>query len=172
LCLNPHWFSPKSTVLLRRQTMQVEARDPFAQGQEVAFVRAVNKTLQALGTRVTTMAPMVQDAFNPVRGGGFDLDELLLVDVFGQFRSYQFHNAPNNTLLTARALAPVEGTAARAFFPPRMSQPARLVFHWLSADDDTILTPEQSPILRMGGPELPGWAWRFTMRPASRSGPL
>jgi hypothetical protein len=135
-------------LLLRRLTAQVEARDPFAKGSEVEFVRAVNQALTALGTRVTTMVPMVQDAFSPVRGGGFDLDELLLVDLFGQFRTYRFQNTAN-IVIASRALAPVAGASTRGFFPPRISQAARLQFQWLSADDDQTITtasPSTSPI--------------------------
>jgi hypothetical protein len=136
-------------LLLRRQTAKVEIRDPFAKGSEVNFVRNVREALMALDTGVTTMAPMVQDAFSPVRGGGFDLDELLLVDVFGQFKTYKFNDLQMNAVLASKALSPVQGSDARAFFPPRLSQSARLEFRWISADDDKTITtasPATSPI--------------------------
>ncbi len=130
-------------LLLRRQSLQVDVRDPFATGKhEKEFAEAVRKAVTDLDSRVATMAPVVEEAFNPVRGGDFSLERLWLGDVFGQCRQYVFgkrsHLAATleNRVLAAPSLARDDGAGMQPSFPPRISQPARLDFNWLSAAGD------------------------------------
>jgi hypothetical protein len=137
-------------LLLRRQTFQVDIRDPFALTRsEKNFGAEVKQAVMDLGSRVSTVAPMVQDAFNPVRGGDFTLRRLWLGDVFGQGRRYLFSaesyraEANGNRVIAAAALGRDDGSGSlKPTFPPRLSQPARLDFHWLSAISDAELTGE------------------------------
>lgn len=85
--------------------------------------------------------------FNPLRAGYLKL-ELALVDVFGQTRSLTIPE-----LICADSMATsVDGSPVPsvAYLQPRISQPARLAFHWLAADgtDTELLTanPAVSPV--------------------------
>jgi hypothetical protein len=148
--------------LLRRRTLQLDVRDPFALGDEMTFIQAIRTVLAANSGRASTTAPMVEDSFCPVRAGFLDLAQLWLVDAFGQVRVFDF-SAGNNSLLVSRSLASgnrfagtgTPGAAASApafrpvFAPPRLSQPALLRFLWLDANADTAPTatdPKSSPI--------------------------
>ena len=143
-------------LLLRRQTLQVDVRDPFARGRfEQEFAREVEEAVTALDTRVNTLAPVVHDAFSPVRGGDFTLERLWLGDVFGQCREYSFgrrlHRAKltENKVLAAPSLGRKDGKGMQPTFPPRMSQPVRLDFNWLLADGNAELSgedPSASPV--------------------------
>jgi len=125
--------------LLRRRTLQIEVRDPFAQGDdELALIGNIRTALAAVGGRASTMAPMAEDAFCPVRGGMLGVTLLRLVDAFGQYREYTL-GADANPVVPTSSLAParmfVGQPTAPAFLPPRLSQPAALDFRWLAADD-------------------------------------
>ncbi|MGD0735475.1 MAG: hypothetical protein ABR976_10025 [Terracidiphilus sp.] len=143
-------------LLLRRQTLQVDVRDPFARGPfEQDFARDVEEAVMALGTRVNTLAPVVHDAFSPVRGGDFTLERLWLGDVFGQCREYSFRRRhrraklTENKVLVAPSLGRKEGKGMQPTFPPRMSQPVRLDFNWVLADGNADLSgqdPSTSPV--------------------------
>ena len=85
--------------------------------------------------------------FNPLRAGYLKL-ELALVDVFGQQRALTIPQ-----LVCADSMTTVidgDPVPSIAYLPPRISQPARLAFHWLAADgtDTELLTanPAVSPV--------------------------
>jgi hypothetical protein len=144
-------------LLLRRQTFQIDIRDPFALvDSEAEFAASVKAAVTALGSRVSTVAPIVQDAFNPVRGGDFSLQRLWLGDVFGQCRQFKFNNnsyradANGNRVIAAPALGRNDGSGSlKPSFPARLTQPIRLDFQWLAAAGDQPLIeedPNASPI--------------------------
>jgi hypothetical protein len=142
--------------LLKRKTLQIEVRDPFAQGDdEFALIAGIRQALAAVGGRASSMAPMAEDAFCPVRGGMTGLTLLRLVDAFGQFRQYSF-GGDDNAVVPARSLAPsrmfVGQATAPAFMPPRLSQPAALNAAWLAADDSGVIGT------RMTTTPICGWA--------------
>jgi hypothetical protein len=125
--------------LLRRRTLQVGIRDPFAQGDdEFDLIKKIRDNLAKHGGRASTMAPMAEDAFCPVRSGMLGPTLLRLVDAFGQYREYQF-GTDANPVTPTRSLSPAQMFAgpatAPAFMPPRLSQPAALHLRWLAADN-------------------------------------
>jgi hypothetical protein len=136
-------------LLLRRQTLQVDIRDPFAQTTfEKNFAIAVKSTVTRLDTRVTTMAPIVQDAFNPIRGGDFWLKRLWLADVFGQCREFEFQKSTENRVLASPSLTSGD-SGMQPMFPPRLSQAMRVNFRWVASEGNEDLSgvdPEASPI--------------------------
>jgi hypothetical protein len=79
--------------------------------------------------------------FFPVRGGHLDIRRLWLVDTFGRTRRVieriedQDDNALPPQIYISRSLA-VPGSADLIRLPPRLAQPSRLLFRWLSADSD------------------------------------
>lgn len=141
-------------LLLRRQTLQIDIHDPFAAAPEKKFIKEVRDAIIDLGSQVTTMAPIVQDRFSPMRGGDFMLKQIQLGDVFGQrrvFDSFQMKSssAMGNRVVVAPALARRSGEQTLPSLPPRIAQAASLDFHWLCADHDAPLSsedPAASPI--------------------------
>lgn len=138
--------------LLRRQTLQLDVADPFCLDDVCDFIQRVRQDVTRFGSRANTLAPMVQDAFCPVRAGLLDLATLWLVDVFGQYRAYQFGPGANQVAasrsLSATNMFATQSTAP-VFLPPRLSQPAALRFQWLAATSDSVVTGTQlssSPI--------------------------
>lgn len=150
-------------LLLRRQTLQIDIRDPFASSiEKERFIDEVRAAITDLGSQVTTMAPIVQDRFSPVRGGDFMLRQLQLGDVFGQRRVYNAFQLKGtsdarNTLIVAPALARESGKQMLPCFPPRISQPARLDFHWLRTDNDDPLSLEDAAASPICGWVVPNY---------------
>jgi hypothetical protein len=81
-----------------------------------------------------------QENFGPLRSGFFEISSLEIVDVFGQ--RLQVHTAsstPDKTLeiIPAFTVQPVSGDTASkglVYLPPRILEPTRLWFRWLSAE--------------------------------------
>lgn len=130
-------------MLMRQQTLQMPVADPFA-GFNLAFVTQVNQAV----AQQTIVAPMPENSFNPIRTGSFNVGALRLVDVFGRWKDY-----PSPTVVVSQGLTPPAALslpAGTAFLPPRITQPARLLFNWVSAADREVETnshPATSPII-------------------------
>lgn len=82
-------------------------------------------------------------SFFPVRGGHLALQRLWLVDTFGRIRRVidtiepLDRNAPPPTVYISRSLgAPGSPDPNLIRLRPRLAQPSRLLFRWLSADTD------------------------------------
>ncbi|HEX2094723.1 MAG TPA: hypothetical protein VHG28_20130 [Longimicrobiaceae bacterium] len=122
-------------MLMRRQTLQMAVADPLAPRPVQPFVAAV----AAAVADQSSLSPLPQVGFNPVRAGTLAVERLRLVDTFGQFRDYE---SPG--VVVARGLAPPPGLdlpAGTAFLPPRVVQPSRLLFRWLSTAGTSESTP-------------------------------
>lgn len=131
------------SMLMQQMTLQVPVADPFADFDQ-AFVQAVGAAVAGQ----TVVAPMPDDSFNPIRTGTFAIQRLRLVDVFGRWKDY-----PAPQVVVSQGLAPPSGLslpAGTAFLPPRIAQPARLLFDWVSAEDREVETnthPATSPVI-------------------------
>ena len=131
-------------MLMRELTLQMPVADPFASIVTQTFV---TKVAGAIGGE-NAVAPMPEESFNPIRAGVLSVTRLRLVDAFGRFKDY---TTPD--VVVANGLAPppsLPAAAGQAFLPPRITQPARLRFRWLSSSDDQVETnshPATSPIL-------------------------
>ena len=130
-------------MLMHHRAMQLPVADPLGSSVRQRLVSAVSAAVAGAGSA----APMPQVAFNPVHAGGLTVTRLRLVDVFGRFRDY-----PTPEAVVAKSVAPPPALglpAGTAFLPPRITQPARLLFRWLAADGtaETNEHPATSPIL-------------------------
>lgn len=80
-------------------------------------------------------SPCQDDQFNPIRAGRCALTGLSLVDAFGQVRRWALST---DNLLIAESLpnltAATQSAAPAFLLPPRLAQPARLLFRWMTAD--------------------------------------
>jgi hypothetical protein len=106
-------------LLMHKQTLQLPIMDPIGFDEYRDFTKKVRE--MAWGDS----APQPLNNFNPIRAGKMKILRLRLIDTFGQVR-----DIPCENILSAETL-PVneEGIA----LPPRLVQPARLNFRWLSA---------------------------------------
>jgi hypothetical protein len=136
-------------MLMRDLQLQLPVADPLASPPAQAFVGAV-----AAGVAPeSAMGPLPQNSFNPIRAGTLSITRLRLVDAFGRFKDYE---APN--VFVSHALAPLSGSApGTAFLPPRITQPARLRFDWLSAADPDVVTNQDPATTPIAGWLLPLW---------------
>lgn len=136
------------SMLMRQQSLQMKVADPLANTFDQSFVAAVRA---AVGDE-SVYSPETNFPFNPIRTGTLGIVALRLVDAFGRFKDKQVAEPVH----VAKGLVPPSGlnvTAGTAFLPPRLTQPSRLLFRWLSANNDAIESnahPASSPVI--------GWA--------------
>jgi hypothetical protein len=110
-------------LLMRKLTMQLPVADPlgFVEYQEFA-----DRVRAAVGDS-TKSAPEPFNDFNPIRSGALKITQLRLVDTFGQLMDLDTGQV--NT--TARQT--INSNPYLLALPPRLVQPARINFRWLSA---------------------------------------
>lgn len=125
-------------LLMHRTVKQLPIDDPLGFDDDRAFAGAVRA---AVGTS-NRSAPEPLNDFSPIRSGALRLLRLRLVDTFGQTRDVRVEDA-----LPAEALT-IPDNPNLICLPPRLSQPARVVFRWLDADRnlETSVHPDTSPI--------------------------
>jgi hypothetical protein len=140
-------------MLMHQQILQMKVADPLANTFDQARVVAVRN---AVGSE-SVYSPESSVSFNPIRAGTLRIQKLRLVDVFGCFRD----RSPSGSVFVAKSLVPppdMNASSGTAFLPPRITQPSRLLFRWLSADNDAIESnshPATSPIIGWVLPDYP-----------------
>lgn len=101
-----------------------------------------------IGTQGRT-SPDQDSVYNPIRAGQCQLNNLVLVDAFGQRRQW-LAAAQSTNMVIANTLpneTPPQAAAAPTFLlPPRYAQAARLIFRWLAADGSGLAESGQDPI--------------------------
>jgi hypothetical protein len=113
-------------LLMRKQTLQLPIADPMGFNDAKPFTEAVR---DAVGDQ-TRSAPQPHDDFNPIRAGVLKVLDLRLVDTFG--RTQRLAVKDERVIATEVMSAP--RSPHLISLPPRLVQPARLNFRWLSAD--------------------------------------
>jgi hypothetical protein len=138
-------------MAMQSLTLQMPVSDPLASAPEAQFVAEI---AAAVGDQ-TSIAPLPEESFNPLRTGPVALRQIRIVDAFGRFKDY-----PSPAVLLSAALRPPgklslpEGTA---FLPPRLTQPARLLFRWLAASDDNVEVNDHPATTPVIGWLVPNW---------------
>ena len=123
-------------MLMQRVALRLPVADPLAPPPDQALVAAVRAAIGPDGT-----APLPENSFNPLRCGALRVTRLRLVDVFGRYKDY-----PAPPTVVAHSITPEPDLAlapGTAFLPPRITQPARLLFDWL--DPDGLPEPGGNP---------------------------
>ncbi|HEX8068858.1 MAG TPA: hypothetical protein VF546_02835 [Pyrinomonadaceae bacterium] len=126
-------------LLMRRQTMQLPVADPIGFEEYQAFAGQVRAAVKG----ATTSAPQPLDDFNPVRSGALRLNNLRLVDTFGQVLDIGCERVTTTNQMTT------PGSSYLVTLPPRLVQPLRLNFRWLSAaqgDEEANDHPATTPV--------------------------
>ncbi len=110
-------------LLMRKQTLELPIDDPLGFRKFRDFSRF--QVSEAMEDRIKN-APAPLNSFNPIRSGYLKLQNLNLVDTFGQVRRLN----PDLVHTTYKM-----SSAGRFLvkLPPRLVQPARLNFRWLNA---------------------------------------
>lgn len=121
-CLNGF----NQALLGRKQTLQLSIDDPIGFEQNRPFVELVRDTIQ----NSIISAPQPLNFFNPIRSGSLKISRLRVVDTFGRVRDLEWEQT-----LTPEHLKKV-GKDNAIDLPPRLVQPARLHFRWLSSNSD------------------------------------
>ncbi|MEM9273006.1 MAG: hypothetical protein AAGA80_08600 [Cyanobacteria bacterium P01_F01_bin.143] len=132
-------------LLTAHQAMQLPIDDPL--GDE-SIKPIVEEILAAIGDSGVGLAPYPND-FNPLRAGTMQIISLRLIDSFGQVLDLRDLNSlTSHNILTSELLrSPV--SSHPIYLPPRLAQPARLNFQWLSAQDgkqEVSAHPAMTPV--------------------------
>ena len=125
-------------LLMHKQTLQLLVADPLGFNDYQPFANRVGNTVQ----RSIYSAPEPLNDFNPIRSGMMKIHRLRLVDTFGQSRDLDV-----TKIILSESLD--DGTPDTLInLPPRLTQPARVNFRWLSADGDQEMNdhPATTPI--------------------------
>jgi hypothetical protein len=112
-----------AALLMHRQTLQLPVADPLAFPDYRSFSEQI--VCDAVGDQ-NHVAPEPLFDFQPIRSGNLNLVHLRLVDTFGQVHSLQTNGVIPSARMLGKAQEPVS-------LPPRITQPARVHFRWLSA---------------------------------------
>ncbi|TGK02625.1 hypothetical protein EHQ53_13460 [Leptospira langatensis] len=107
--------------------MQFSVYNPLAHGLEKSF----NQRVQSFVSNANESNPLPDINFNPIRCGLGRIQKLRVIDAFGQYRDYDIPKT-----VASRSLY-IQNDSYPAFLSPRFVQPARLLFRWLSASEDT-----------------------------------
>ncbi|MGH9938695.1 MAG: hypothetical protein ACREAM_20840, partial [Blastocatellia bacterium] len=123
-------------LLMSTQTLQLPIADPLGFDDARPFTEAVR---DAVGNQ-NRSAPQPLDDFNPIRAGVLKILDLRLVDTFGRTQTLALKD--ERVIVTEVMSAP---RARRLIsLPPRLVQPARLNFRWLSADRGDATTADEA----------------------------
>lgn len=133
-------------LLMHKQTLQLPISDPLGFEDYQKFTNDVSQAIQG-SNRV---APQPHNDFNPIRTGILNILQLRLVDTFGRVQTLK----PKNQIIIADTLTdPVKSN--QISLPPRLVQPARINFRWLSAEDGFVQESNQSQVNKnVGEPEM------------------
>ena len=123
-CLSQSLSGFNEALLMHKQTMQLVISDPLGFDDYQSFAKNVSEAVQD----AIYSAPEPLNDFNPIRSGAMRILHLRLVDTFGQFKDLNL-----GTVITSEPMTK-QRSAYTVWLPPRLVQPARINFRWLSAD--------------------------------------
>ncbi|MGB3511271.1 MAG: hypothetical protein WBA93_18950 [Microcoleaceae cyanobacterium] len=136
------------TLLLGQPTLQLQVDYPLSTDPVAKLF--TEQVRWSLGDRLQHKI-LSGDIFNPIRSGGFSVNKLWLIDSFGQHQEV-VSDRHSTTMVTTYQMTPANPDTVdyQAILPPRLAQPARLNFHWLSADTlqevEYTKNPVKSPV--------------------------
>ncbi|MEM7014106.1 MAG: hypothetical protein AAF585_21815, partial [Verrucomicrobiota bacterium] len=125
-------------LLMLRNTLQLPVSDPLGFPDYKHFSDHLVKTAVGSENRV---APAPELDFHPIRTGNLHLMRLRLADTFGRIEELPLNDPASPNFPSLVMTEPMEQFANLApnqiGLPPRITQPARVNFRWLSAADDS-----------------------------------
>ncbi|MDF5728708.1 MAG: hypothetical protein PUP92_11950 [Rhizonema sp. PD38] len=121
------------TLLLYQPTLYLEIDDPLlATTQDVESTKLFHEQVRWILGNSLQYQILDLDIFNPIRSGAMKITTLWLVDTFGQFKKI-VETGMNTDVVTTTQMTP-PNSSYQVLLPPRLAQPARLNFHWITAD--------------------------------------
>ncbi len=113
-------------LLMHKQTLQLHVADPLGFKDYETFAKSVGDAVN----QSIYSAPAPRNDFNPIRTGMMKIHRLRIIDTFGQIEDLDV-----SMILPSEPMD--DGTEDPLInLPPRLMQPARVNFRWLSADAD------------------------------------
>jgi hypothetical protein len=132
-------------LLMRHAAIQMPVDDPLADPLAAADVVPVAR---AVGD-ANRVGALPLESFSPIRAGQMRLVSLDLIDAFGQVREIEL-SSERTVIAESLVSADPQIRAERGIqLQPRIVQPARLAFRWLSGLDDGVESgahPDTSPV--------------------------
>ncbi|MFO0147511.1 MAG: hypothetical protein ACK525_01045 [Microcystis sp.] len=122
-CLSQALGGFNEALLMHKQTLQLPIADPLGFVEYQSFTDTVREMVQ----QSIRSAPEPLNDFNPIRSGVMKILRLRLVDTFGQVKDLDIRNIITPEQMTT------PGSPYLISLPPRLVQPARINFRWLSA---------------------------------------
>ena len=138
-------------LLMQKQTFQLPVDEPLGFEDYQAFTSAVR---DAVGNS-NRVAPQPRNDFNPIRTGILKINQLRLVDTFGQVQRLLLKD---NQVITTDVMT-TPGNPHLAILPPRIVQPSRINFRWLAADEDFTLEENDDPEMNSHPDSSPICGW-------------
>ncbi|MFM6734048.1 MAG: hypothetical protein ACKPJT_00030 [Microcystis panniformis] len=141
-CLAQNLGGFSDALLTYNRTIQLDVNDNLlaATGPVKEFLKNVQNTLE-LSSRLVPdsilRSPLTGFDFSPIRVGGLKITDLRLVDTFGQVNVVLDTNNRREIVTSQPLTLPTAFANVLSshpiYLPPRLAQPARLNFRWLSA---------------------------------------
>lgn len=122
-CLSQALGGFNEALLMHKQTLQLPIADPLGFNDYQPFTDEIKEMVQ----QSIRSAPEPLNDFNPIRSGVMKILRLRLVDTFGQVKDLDIRNIITPEQMTT------PGSPYLISLPPRLLQPARINFRWLSA---------------------------------------
>lgn len=145
-CLSQALGGFNDALLAMERTMQLDVFDPFSQDPQYDS-QLLAAEVSGLVEDTLLRARQPSNVFSPIRSGKLKITGLHLVDSFGRVNNLTFNGATMGT-----EVMPQQNDGS-FLLPPRLSQPARVLFRWLSAtpvggydDQEMNAHPATSPI--------------------------
>ncbi|TRU82289.1 MAG: hypothetical protein EWV76_04890 [Microcystis novacekii Mn_MB_F_20050700_S1] len=138
-CLSQALGGFNEALLMHKQTLQLPIADPLGFNDYQPFTDEIKEMVQ----QSIRSAPEPLNDFNPIRSGVMKILRLRLVDTFGQVKDLDISNIITPEQMTT------PGSPYLISLPPRLVQPARINFRWLSAtqgEQETNSHPATTPI--------------------------
>lgn len=124
-------FNP--ALIMQKQTFQLNIDDPLQNQSEKNFTKAVKAAVD----NENQTAPLPENALNPIRAGGFKINRLRIVDTFGRYIDFDKDKSKLKNFIFSETLSLI-GLDSVAYFPPRLSQPAKIDVSLLSAESNDM----------------------------------
>lgn len=127
-CISQSLGGFNAALLMHHQTLQLPVADPLGFDDYQAFT---NSLVEKIGNN-NTSAPQPFNDFLPIRSGTMRINRLHIIDTFGQVKTDVITSEVVKSEVLDNALT---NGSNDVWLPPRLVQPARINFRWLSSID-------------------------------------
>lgn len=119
--------------LMQERVLQTAVSDPLGILKGLFFSNFTNRDVNQAVSTENVDSPRENETFCPLRNGAMALTRLRITDTFGQVIDME-----NPPVIRADSFKAPGDESGLISLPPRITQPARLLFRWLSAHDDQV----------------------------------